>query len=180
MPDEPLRTTTYTLTTADALAYEQAASRMTPLGVLALLLWLGLWGAAAMLIPPDWVGPRLGWSFSALVAILVCIAYVMALILIAVRQWLRARHRIKRPIEQTVAEWPDRLEFTGGGMPRTLNFPDVRRTILTRTHLLLEADEDVLIVPRRAFAEEGSIEDLAQRIEATPRAAPVDPGAASA
>lgn len=180
MADEPLRTTTYTLGTADALAYEQAASRMTPLGVLALLLWLGLWGAAAMLIPPDWAGPRLGWSFSALVAILVCIAYVLALILIAFRQWLRARHRIKRPIEQTVAEWPDRLEFTGGGMPRTLNFPEIRRTILTRAHLFLETDSDPMILPRRAFPEEGTIEDLSQRIDGAPRAAPVDLGAASA
>jgi len=42
MPDEPLRTTTFTLTRADALAYEQAAGRLTPLGVFALIFWQGL------------------------------------------------------------------------------------------------------------------------------------------
>ena len=59
MPDEPLRTTTFMLTRADALAYEQAASRLTPFGVFALLCWLGAWGAGALFIPPDWAGSRL-------------------------------------------------------------------------------------------------------------------------
>jgi hypothetical protein len=179
MPDEPLRTTTFTLTTADALAYEQAGSRITPLGVLSLLCWLGLWGAAALLIPADWAGPRLGWSFSILVSILVAIAYVLALLLIAVRQWLRARRRIRRPVELTLAEWPDRLDIISVGMPRVLLLSAVRRSILTRTHLLLDADEDVLILPRRAFPEEGTVEALAARIAApgaTGAAAPlVDP-----
>ena len=58
MPDEPIRTTTFLLTRADALAYEQAAGQMTPLGVIALICWLGLCGAAALLIPTDWAGPR--------------------------------------------------------------------------------------------------------------------------
>ena len=66
MPDEPLRTTTYTLTRADALAFEQASSRLTPLGTMALVLWLCLCGSATWLIPADWAGSHLGWrAFSA-------------------------------------------------------------------------------------------------------------------
>jgi hypothetical protein len=168
MPDEPLRTTTFTLTRADALAYEQAASRMTPLGVLALLCWLGLWGVAALLIPPDWAGARLGWSFSLIVSILVAIAYVLALLLIAIRQWLAARRRLKRPVEVTIGEWPDRLDVMSIGMPRAIPLGAIRRTILGRTHLFLVADEETLILPRRAFSEEGAIEALAKRVEAAP------------
>jgi hypothetical protein len=171
MPDEPLRTTTFMLTRADALAYEQAASRLTPLGVLALLCWLGAWGAGALFVPPDWAGPRLSLSSSLLVSIFVAMAYVMALLLIAVRQWLRARRRVKRAVEVTVTEWPDRLDLVGVGTLDPVPFTGVRRTILSRTHLFLETDADPVILPRRAFPEEGTIEDLAKRIEGIPKSA---------
>jgi hypothetical protein len=180
MPDEPLRTTTYTLTRADALAYEQAAGRLTPLGTLALLCWLGLWGAAALLIPPDWAGARLGWAFSILVAVLVAIAYVLALLVIAIRQWWRARTRLKRPAEITLSEWPDRLDLVSTGMPRSIRLGDIRRSVLTRSHLFLDTDEDVVMLPRRAFAEEGAIEDLARRIDAAPHPVAATPPVAPA
>jgi hypothetical protein len=170
MADEPLRTTTFLLTTADALAYEQAAGRVSPLGILALLLWLGLWGSAALLLPPDWAGPRIGWTFSLLVSVLVAIAYVLALLLLSVRQWLRARRRMKRPTELTLSEWPDRLDVIGGGlMPRDIAFAEIRRHLSTKAHLFLETDEEVLILPRRAFPEVGAFEALAARIAGTPR-----------
>ena len=175
MADEPLHTTTFTLTRADALAYEQAAGRMTPLGVLALLLWLGLWGAGALLVPIEWAGPRFGVTSSLLVTIVVAIAYVLVLLLIAIRQWLAARRRLKRPMELTLSEWPARLTTIGAGMPRDIGFAEIRRAILTRTHLFLDTDEDVLILPRRAFPEEGTIEDLHRRIEGTPRPRPEPP-----
>ena len=50
---EPIRTTTFTLTRADALAYEQASARFSPLGMLALILWLGLFGSLAFILPRD-------------------------------------------------------------------------------------------------------------------------------
>ena len=172
MPDEPLRTTTYMLTRADALAYEQAASRLTPLGVLMLLCWLGLWGAGALFIPPDWAGQRLSLSSSLLVSIFVAMAYVTALLVIAIRQWWRARRRLKRPVEVTVTEWPDRLDLIGVGTLDPVAFADVRRSILNRTHLFLDTDAEPVILPRRAFPEEGTIEDLAKRIEGIPKSEP--------
>ena len=178
MPDEPLRTTTYTLTGADALAYEQATGQLTPMGMLALVLWLALWGLAALLVPPDWAGPRLAWTFSVLVSLLVAIAYVLALLLISVRQWWRARRRLPGAVDVTLSEWPDRLDLVSTGMPRSLPFAQIRRSVLTRAHLFLDAGEDVLMLPRRAFPEEGSIEELTRRIEAARNSltpAPVDP-----
>jgi hypothetical protein len=187
MSEEPLRTTTFMLTRADALAYEQAASRLSPLGVIALVCWLGLFGATAMLIPDEWAGPRLGLSSAILMSIFVAIAYVLALLLIAVRQWWRARRRYRRPVEVTVTEWPDRLDFVGIGKLEPIPFSGVRRSLLTRTHLFLETDTDPVLLPRHAFPEEGAIEDLVRRIERAPRpepgpdpSAPVDPAAPSA
>ncbi len=178
MATEPLRTTTFTLTRADALAYEQAAARPTPLGVLALVLWLGLCAGLAFLVPPDWAGARLGWGFSILVSLAVAIGYVLVLLGVALRQWARAGRRLRRPAELTVGEWPDRLDLLGGGPPRALKLGEVREAILTRSHLFLVADEEVVILPRRAFAEAGALDGLAARIAGRPM--PVDPAPASA
>ena len=180
MADEPLRTTTFTLTRADALAFEQASSRLNPLSVLALLLWLGLCGSLAWLIPDDWSGARLGWTFPVLVSILITIGYVLVLIVYSFRQWLQAGRRLRRAQEITLTEWPERLEIIGAGMPRELPFRDIRESILTRAHLFLVSDNGVLILPRRAFAEEGVIEGMAARIAGKPIPAPVDAAARGA
>lgn len=168
MADEPIRITTYMLNRADALAYEQASARSTPLGTAALILWLGLCGASAWLIPVDWAGPRLGWSFPALVSVLIAIGYVLVLLATALRQWLRAGTRLGRPQETTLGEWPDRLEITTAGASRTLRLLDIRESILTRNHLFLIGDDSVLIVPQHAFAEEGVIDEMAARIAGRP------------
>jgi len=164
MSDEPIRTTTFTLGRADSLAYEQAASRLSPLAVIALICWLGLCGAAALLLPADWAGPRLSLSSSLLISVAVALGYVIALLLISVRQWWRARRRYRRPTEVTVTEWPDRLDLVGTGTLDAVPFTGIRRSLLTRTHLFLETDSEPVILPRRAFAEEGAVEDLARRI----------------
>lgn len=173
MPDEPLRTTTFLLTRADALAYEQSSSRLTPLGTMALVLWLGLCGSAAWLIPADWAGSHFGWSFSILVSICIAIGYVLVLLGMAFRQWWRAGRRLRRPQEITLTEWTDRLEIVGGGMPRELKLIDIRESILTRTHLFLVSDNGVLMLPRNAFPEEGVAEALAARIAGRPAPTPV-------
>lgn len=172
MSDEPIRTTTFTLSRADSLAYEQAASQLTPLGVIALICWLGLCGAAALLIPADWAGSRFSLSSSLLVSIAVALAYVVALLIIAIRQWARARRRYRRPLEVTVTEWPDRLDLVGTGTLDAVPFAGIRRTVLTRTHLFLDTDSEPVILPRRAFAEEGAVEALAHRIEGVSKIAP--------
>ena len=180
MPDEPLRTTTFTLTRADALAYEQASSRLNPLATMALVLWLGLCGSAAWLLPADWAGSHFGWSFSILVSICIAIGYVLVLLVMSFRQWWRAGRRLRRPLELTLTEWPDRLEIVGGGLPRELPLLDIRESIITRTHLFLVSDSGVLMLPRNAFPEEGVIEALAARIAGRPVAAPVDAKASAA
>ena len=168
MADEPLRTTTFTLTRADALAYEQASSRLNPLATMALVLWLGLCGSAAWLIPPDWAGAHLGWSFSILVSVLIAIGYVLVLLVMSFRQWWRAGQRIKHPQEITLTECREKLDIIGGGLPRELPLLEIRESILARTHLFIVSDNGVLIIPRNAFQEEGAVEALADRIAGKP------------
>lgn len=172
MPAEPLRTTTYTLSSADALAYEQAAARFTPLTITGLIVWLALCGSAALLIPADWAGARPSWSFGLVVAILLSIGLTLALLAQALQQWRAAHRRIPRQQEVTLVEWPAHLDIIGRVLPRTLAYPAIRSAILGRAHLFLTpADGDVLIIPRRAFPEEGAAEELSQRILAATRPA---------
>ena len=113
MSEEPLRTTTFTLTRADALAYEQAVFRWGWRGALLLIVWLLACGGAALLIPAEWAGPRLSLSASLLVSIATVIGVVLVLLVISLRQALAARRRLPRPVEVTLNEWPDRLSFSG-------------------------------------------------------------------
>lgn len=179
MPAEPLRTTTYTLTSADALAWEQASARLTPLAATAFIVWLALCGRLALLLPPDWAGAHLSWSFGLVVAILISIGATLALLLQATGQWRAARRRVRRPQEVTLVEWPAHLDIIGAGLPRALVFPAIRATVLTRTHLFLKSDSDVVIIPRRAFPEEDAVEELSQRV--TGKAKPeLPPGSVAA
>ncbi|MEP7241678.1 MAG: hypothetical protein ABI697_12400 [Devosia sp.] len=179
MSETPLRSTTFVLTGADALAYEQAAHRLSPIGTFALLLWLAVWGAAATLIPADWIGRPLSWSFPLVVGIAASIGYVLALVLISLRQWQAARRRIHRPLQLTVTEYPDRLVLSGTDLPASIGFAEIRRTILTPTHLFLALDNGVVILPRRAFPEDGVLDALVSRIGgAAPQAMAAPPVAA--
>jgi len=180
MADEPLHTATYMLTGADALAYEQATARYGAPAVAGLVLWLGLWAAAAWLLPSDWSGIAFGWGFSILVSILIAIGFVLALIGESIVQWLRARARIGAPVEVTLGEWPDRLELSVGNAPRTLLFADIREAVLTGAYLFVVSDGDVLIVPRRALPEEGALDALARRIAGMDKPPVVDPAPANA
>ena len=164
MSADPIRTTTYLLSAADALAYEQATSRVGILGALVLLVWLAACGSLALLIPLDWAGPRLSWSFNLLVLVLIAIGYVLALLLLARGQMRRAGKRVRRSVEMQLVEWPDRLEFSGSGLPRTVPLKDIKSGQLTRTHLFFETAGEPIILPRRAFPEVGSIEALDARI----------------
>ena len=71
-----------------------------------------------------------------------------------------------------MTEWPDQLDLVGVGTLDPVPFADVPPTILNRTHLFLDTDAEPVILPRRAFPEEGTIEDLAKRIEGIPKSAP--------
>ena len=52
----------------------------------------------------------------------------------------RARRRIAAPVEVTLAQWGDHIEA-------------IAAVTVGREHLFIDAPPEVLIVPRRAFAE---------------------------
>jgi hypothetical protein len=176
MPD-PLLTTTFTLTRADALAWERQARRPSLARTTLFLLWLALGIAIAWLLPDAWAGTPTTPAFWALAAVLISILYVLAMIAFTIGDMRRARRRIRRPHDLTIEEYPDHLAVTGTGIPRTLRFAEAGGPIVTRTHLFIGQGDDLVILPRRAFPEEESFEALAARLTAAALAAavPVDP-----
>lgn len=168
MSEEPLRTTTFTLTRADALAYEQAVFRWGWRGGLLLAVWLLACGGAALLIPAEWGGPRFSVSSSLLVSIAIVIGVVLVLLVIASRQALAARRRLPRPVEVTLNEWPDRLTLSGAET-RELAYAALE-PLASPTHLFLRNAGAPLLLPRAAFHDDTSLDALLQRID-TARAA---------
>jgi hypothetical protein len=183
--DEPLRITTFTLSRADALAYERRiAAPLAQHDAVALVGWFSLWGAVPFMLPEDWTGPHLGWIFGLLVAICVALGGLLVLLAIAIRQLRAAHRRLPRAIEVTLTMWPDRLSMITSGVPRELPHADIRRLVPTRTHLFAVHDDDILMLPRSAFTDEGALEALAVACATSPMpaeiAVAVDPAVPSA
>jgi hypothetical protein len=181
MPEDPLRTLTFTYTRADALAYERFARRMTISGVLALILWLAIGPIVLWVLPDNWAGTPSLPTFWALGAVFVAILYVLAMIRMTIGDLRRSRRRLRAPHDVTIDEYADRLGVTGTGLPRFVSFADAGRPVITPTHLFVAHGAAVVILPRRAFPEEGSFDGLVARLTAAAiAAAAVDPNPASA
>jgi hypothetical protein len=176
MPDA-LLTTTYTLTRADALAYERWVRRPTLRRTIVFILWLSLAGVVLWFLPDNWTGTWRDPGFLALGAVLIAIQYVLAMIVSTIGEMRRARRRLRQPHDVTIEEHADHLDVSGLGIPRALTFAEAGAPIVTRTHLFLGTGDDLVILPRRAFPEEGSFDALVARLAAAAIVAPaVDPG----
>lgn len=162
---DPLRITTFTLTRADALAYERYARPMGWRRTAGLILWLALAAPILWLIPNDWSGNVTLPAFWALAAVVLAILYTLAMIAWTMGDMRRARRRVRTAHEVTMEEYTDRLEVTGAGIPRYVNFAEVAKPVVTPTHLFIGSGPNAVIIPRRAFAEEESFDALAARLQ---------------
>ena len=181
MAEEPLRITTFTLTRADALAYERHRRRLGPLAIILLILWLALGAVVLWLIPDNWSGTPQNPNYWTLGAVLVAIQYTLAMLLWAFIDIGRARRRVPQAHEVTVEEFSDRIGVTGAGIPRYVNFAEAGHPLVGANHLFLGKPHNLIILPRSAFPEEGGFDALVGRITAAAIAGvAVDPPAARA
>lgn len=174
MPN-PRLTTTFTLTRADMLAYERLPRPFRFSRFLLLLLWLAP-GVAIPLLASRWFGGFDNPGIWALAAVGAAIQYTLAMILLAVGDIRRARRRLRAATDITIEEDDNGFSVSGPGIPRYLTFTEAGRPLLTRDHLFLGGSDNLVILPRRAFPEEGSFEALAARLTAAGLAATlIDP-----
>ncbi|MEQ1770059.1 MAG: hypothetical protein ABL879_09485 [Devosia sp.] len=162
---EPLRTTTFTLTRADALAYERYARPMGWRRVVGLAIWLALAWPILWLIPDNWSGTPMMPTFWALAAVLLAINYTLAMIVWAIGDMRRARRRVHSAHDVVLEEFAESVSVTGAGIPRYLKFADDRVSVTTESHLFVGTGPNAVIIPRRAFIDDSEFDALAARFE---------------
>lgn len=118
-----------------------------------LLVWLAAAGGLLAFLPSEWIGADRGWRFWLAALVLVGIAYGLATAAMTLATRRRARRRIAAPVEVTLAHWGDHIEATVGKRRLVVACEAIAAVAVGREHLFIDAPPEVLIVPRRAFAE---------------------------
>lgn len=161
----PLRTLTFTLTRADALAYEALPREITGWRLVALLVWIGLAGAAVAQFPTEWVGEEGGWRFWALMMTGSLIQYGLATLAMTAHTHWRAARRRPQPSQVDVFDHGDRLAWREGGDTDLVSSEAIGDVITTPTHTFVPASGRVLILPLRAFLDRNQMIAFAAELE---------------
>ncbi|MCF1708048.1 hypothetical protein L0V05_04365 [Tabrizicola sp. J26] len=160
-------TLTYTLTSADALAWETRRREVTGWGRIVFLLWLGLAGLILAFVPEDWVGPENGWRFYLWLVGLIGVQWGLAALLMTAMAQVKARRRVPEPVLIRLDIFPARLVERRDLAEPVVITPDDIANVLTRSgHVIVATRRDVVIVPARAFADEAAMAGFAKRWDA--------------
>mgnify|MGYP001049358372 CR=1 FL=1 len=169
--DEPLLQLTYTLTTADALAYEVLPREMVGWRKLLFFLWLGSVGAIIALLPPEWVGTEWGWQFWLVAIGLMGLAWLLAAAAMTVSRHLAARRRLPSPATVELKQWPDHLEIVTAGRQSFVAYETIAAVTTTPTHVFVTAPPQVVILPASAFASAAEMASFGEEIDRLSREA---------
>jgi hypothetical protein len=150
---EPLLTLAYTLTTADALAYEALPREMVGWRKWVLLVWLAAAGGSVAFLPEEWIGPEWGWRFWLAALVLVGVAYGLASLVMTRATSRRARRRIPAPTVATLEQWGDHLAARIGERELFVAYETIAAVTIGKAHVFVAAPPEVLIVPLTAFAD---------------------------
>ncbi|WP_439599780.1 hypothetical protein [Devosia sp.] len=150
---EPLLTLTYTLTTADALAYEALPRELIGWRKWLLLVWLAVAGGLVAFLPVEWIGPEWGWRFWLAALVLVGLAYGVATLVMTLATHRRARRRVPAPMVVTLQQWGDHLAVTTAERQLFVAYETIADVAIGKAHVFITAPPEALIVPLSAFAD---------------------------
>ena len=162
---EPILTLTYTLTTADALAYETLPREMVGWRKWLLLVGLAVAGGLVAFLPTEWVGPEWGWRFWLAALLLVGIAYALATAVMTFAARRRARRRVPSPSVVTLEQWGDHLAVTIGGRQQFIAYETIADVAIGKSHVFITAPPEALIVPLSAFADRDEMTAFGEDID---------------
>ena len=158
--EAPLETYRFTLTAADALAWETRPRQFGLWGKLGYVAPLLLGGIGIGLLPLEWTA---GWRLIAIGLGLVAVVYLGWTVVINLLADRRARRRYPVPTEMVVEDWVDHLAVTENGREDFIAPETIGALIRAKEHLLITSGRHLLIMPRRAF-EGGSYEPFAAQL----------------
>lgn len=161
---------TFTLTPADALAWERLPRELRGWRRLLFFLWLAAAGAWLTVLPERWIAGKL----SQLLALLpfVALHWGLASLAMSLAARRRARRRIPAPVQVRLVEQGQMLSWQlGESAPQEITPATIRQVLLTRSHLFLDAPPALVILPVAAFETAQAAQDFATRWDALSAAA---------
>lgn len=161
-PHKPIRTLTYRLTFADALAYEQVPRDLTGLRKFAVIFWLALAGVVLALLPESVTGSEHGLRWWLVAFALLAVQFALLVAFYNLRMRRRARKRVSSPCDVELDEWGDHLHERRGGHDVFVPPETIARVIRTDRHVFIDAPDDVLIVPASAFETQNEMAAFAE------------------
>lgn len=156
---------TYTLTTADALAYEKLPREMIGWRKWALLVWLGGMGGLVAFLPREWIGPEGGWLFWVAGLALVGLGWLLAAALMTLNTYRRARRRIQAPQTVTLEQWGDHLAIDTDGRRSFIAYETIAAVTIGPADVFIDAPPSVLIVPLRAFPDAAAMSAFGEDVD---------------
>lgn len=161
---EPLHVYEYTLTPADALAYETLPRALGGWRFALLAIWLACSGGVLALLPEAWIGPEGGLMFWLVGLLLLGFAAAVAIAVMTLATRLRARRLVSAPRAMRVEDWGDHFSVTADGRTNVIAYETINVAIVGAAHLFIVAMPDVLIIPEHAFADPSDMRPLARLI----------------
>lgn len=168
---EPLLTLTYTLTTADALAYEALPRELVGWRKWLLLVWLAAAGGLVAFLPPEWVGPEWSWRFWLFALALVGLAYGLATAVMTLAMHRRARRRVPLPVAVTLEQWGDHLAARIGERQLFIAYETIADVAIGKAHVFITAPPEALIVSLAAFTDRAGMVSFGEAVDRLSREA---------
>jgi hypothetical protein len=165
-PAQPMLRLDYQLGFADALAYESRPRELRGWRKLVFFVWIALAGAGVALLPEGWTSGEGDWRFWFYGLGFASILYGIAVVVMTFHDRLRAQRRLPRPVDVVLEQWGDHLAVTENGGMRFIAFETISTAYASVSHAIIVVENDVVIVPRRAFAEPGDMEAFAAFLDA--------------
>jgi hypothetical protein len=160
---------TYTLTSADALAYLRLKRDLPGWAKLLFGLWFMLGGLVSGLLP-DWLnGPPDSWQSVAAFLLVIAIQFVLLLLARALwRRW-RARRMVPTPKRAEFEIWIDCVAGTEIDSKDTddcayLSPELIGQVLKTPTHLFILNSNTHIVVPVHAFASASEASQMADQL----------------
>jgi hypothetical protein len=168
-PHSPIRTLSYSLTRADALAYKLLKHELTGWEKFRLLVFVGCGGLIVGLMPDD-LSPAVWWTIAVL---------VMGLFGVLAIVWTNVsvrRQAAAIPLPEGVVEleeWSDRLIERSAVGVRSVAFEQIAQVIRTDGYIFIREGAAPLIIPKTAFNDAEDMRVFAEGIDkASDRAQP--------
>jgi hypothetical protein len=160
-PHIPIRTLSYSLTRADALAYKLLKHELTGWEKFRLLVLIGCGGLVTGLLPDD-LASAVWWT---IVVLVLGLSGVLAIVWTNV---LVRRQTAAMPIPQGVVhleEWDDHLAEKSAKGVRFVAHETIAQVIRTEGHIFIREGAVPLIIPKTAFEDAEDMRIFAEGID---------------